>query len=137
MASLREKLASRAQPYLEPGEQVQHAFMAQAGPHPFMILLLYVFAFFFKYRIVVVTDRAIVVLKASLMRPSFPKELLARLPRQTQIGRKLSGIWGTGELNGEKIYINKRFHKDAAAADAAVSAPAAAPPAPPPAPPGS
>lgn len=143
--ALRDKLAARVQPYLEPGEQVQQVFMAQTGPHPFTLLLLYVFAFWMRYRIVAVTDRAILVVKASLWRPSFPNELLARVPRQTQIGTKLSGFWGTGQLNGEKLFINKRFHKDVAAADAAAAgsapapaapAPPVAPSAPPPAPPG-
>lgn len=129
--ALRDKLAQRVQPHLEPGEQVQHAFMAQTGPHPFTILLLYVFALFMKYRIVAVTDRAVLEFKASMWRPAMPKELLRRLPRQTPLGAPLSGLWARTQLDGEKLYVNKRFHKDVAAADASLGAPPAAPPAPP------
>jgi hypothetical protein len=32
--SLQDKLAQRAQPYLEPGEQIQAVFMAQSGVSP-------------------------------------------------------------------------------------------------------
>lgn len=135
MAPVREKLAERAQPFLEPGEQVQYAIPAQTGPHPMSILLGYVMAFFMKYRIIVATDRAIVVLKGGALRPTFPKELLARVPRATTIGTKLSGLWGRGELNGENLYIHKRFQADVAAMDAAAGAGAIAEPLPPPPPP--
>lgn len=122
--ALRDKLAQRVQPFLEPGEEARHVVLAQTGPHPLMILLLYVFAFWMRYRIIVVTDRAVVILRASVLRPAAPKELLQRLPRQTPLGAPLSGLFARTEIAGEKTYIHKRFHKDVAAADAEL-APAA------------
>ena len=38
--ALRDKLASRTQPFLEPGEQVTQIFAAQSGPNPWMIPLI-------------------------------------------------------------------------------------------------
>lgn len=53
--SLQDKLAQRAQPYLEPGEQIQAVFMAQSGLLPywnyligFLLLIPYVMIYAFK-----------------------------------------------------------------------------------------
>jgi len=43
-------------------------------------------------------------------------EVLAELPRSTTIGEP-HGLWWKCETLGEKLYINKRFHKDVRAAD--------------------
>lgn len=37
--SLRDSLAQRARPFLEPGEQIQAVFMAQSGVSPYLLLL--------------------------------------------------------------------------------------------------
>ncbi|CAN5746872.1 hypothetical protein BH10ACT1_BH10ACT1_21100 [soil metagenome] len=116
--ALREKLAERAQPYLEPGEQVRHVFMGQTGPNPFLAALSWLIILIAgKYFIFVVTDRAILVLNASKWVPSKAKGIEARLPRATQIG-PVSGIWGQTHALGQRVWINKRFHKDVQAADA-------------------
>jgi hypothetical protein len=115
--ALREKLRERAGPFLEPGEQVREVFMAQSGPSPLFALVSYwIVIIAGQYVIVVVTDRAVVVLKASKVRPSFPKSALLRLPRLT-LG-PVSGLWGKVQLGGERYWVNKRFHKDIEAADA-------------------
>lgn len=58
--ALRDKLADRAQPYLEPGEQVRHVFMGQTGPSAWFAALSYLIVLIAgKYFIFVVTDRAI------------------------------------------------------------------------------
>lgn len=108
---LREKIAERAQPYLEPGEKVLVAFPAQAGMSPWMttavgglVMLLLV-----KPRIVVVTDRGIVVLSASKLVGGRPKEFVARGP-YTYLGEP-SGLWYKFPL-GERTYVHRRFHKD-------------------------
>jgi hypothetical protein len=118
--ALRDKLRERAQPFLESGEKVEEVFPAQAGS-PWMVglgggLLLLLFA---KPRDVVVTDRSIVVLRQSKATAT-PKELLGRIPRNTMIG-PVRGIWAKTELNGEKLWIHRRFHKDVASADAALA----------------
>ena len=115
--ALRDKLAERAQPYLEPGEQIRHVFMGQTGPSPYWAFLTYwVMLFSGQYFVFAVTDRAILVLNAAKWMPSKVKGIEARLPRATQIG-PVSGMWGASEGLGKKVWIHKRFHKDVLAAD--------------------
>ena len=120
--ALRDKLRERAQPFLEPGEEARHVFLAQAGPTPWLFALSALLGFLMKYRVVVVTDRNVVLLKSSPWTPAKPTEVVARLPRSTRFG-PMSGVWAKIQLEGEKYYVHKRFQKDAAAADA--EAPAA------------
>ncbi|QXC63093.1 hypothetical protein KSP35_10090 [Aquihabitans sp. G128] len=116
--ALRDKLAERAQPYLEPGEQVRHVFMGQTGPSPwFAALSSLIVLIAGKYFIFVVTDRAILVLNAGKLVPTKPKGIEARLPRATQLG-PVKGIWGETHALGQRVWVNKRFHKDLQAADA-------------------
>lgn len=124
--ALRDKLRSRSQPFLEPGETVEQVFPAQVG-NPWMVglgggILMLILG---KPRDVVVTDRAIVVLRQSKLTAT-PKELLGRLSRETRLG-PLKGIWAKTELNGEKVWIHRRFHGDAKAADAALDGPSGPP----------
>lgn len=132
--ALRDKLATRAQPFLPPGSRIRQAFVCQTGPSPWMFLITYLIFFFIKYRIVVVTEDAIYVLRSSKFMMK-PKELVATLPRQTVLG-PVSGLWGKLDLLGERHWVHKRFHKDIAAADyeagqlGAAPAPAPAPPPP-------
>jgi hypothetical protein len=118
--ALRDKLTSRVQPMLEPGEQVQQVFMAQGGANPFFALVsIWVVIFTGKYRIVAVTDRAIVVFKGKSISPSFPAELLGRGPRHIMGPAK--GFWSKCNVGPEKLWVHKRFHKDVNAADAATA----------------
>jgi hypothetical protein len=126
--ALRDKLADRTRPMLQPGEQIHEVMLSQTGPSPYWALLTFIIFFAVKRRIIVVTDQAIVVVKAGSWTGTSAKEVLARLPRSTRFG-PLSGLWARAELNGEKQWIHKRFHGDAARADAA--APATVPPPPP------
>jgi hypothetical protein len=116
--ALREKLAERAQPYLEPGEQVRHTFLAVGGPSPWLMALAgsALYLIFTKPRIVVVTDRRILLLKASKMVQSKPKGVEASGPHVT-LG-PVKGLWAPIHL-GDKLYVHKRFHKDVDAYDAA------------------
>ncbi|HEY8524709.1 MAG TPA: hypothetical protein VIL48_07095 [Acidimicrobiales bacterium] len=122
--ALRDKLRDRMQPFLEPGEQVQHAFIVQTGPSPYWMLLTSLVMFTTKWYVVAVTDRAIVVARAPWWMASKPKQVVARLPRNTQLG-PVSGLWA-GPLyltpDGKKSWVHKRFHKDVEAADAALHA---------------
>ena len=117
--ALRDKLRTKVQPFLEPGESIEEVFPAQAAS-PWMVGLgggLFI-VLLGQPRTIVVTDRAVVVLrqsKASLT----PKGVLARLPRNTRIG-PVSGLWAKTELNGQRLWIHRRFHKDVTAADAAL-----------------
>ncbi len=132
--ALRDKLADRVRPMLQPGEQIQEVLLSQTGPSPYWAFLTYLIFFAVKRRIIVVTDRAVVVVKAGAWTGTSAQEVLARLPRSTRFG-SLSGLWASVELNGEKQWIHKRFHGDAARADSWEPPPGAVP-APPPPPPG-
>jgi len=116
--ALRDKLAERAQPLLEPGEQIQAILITQTGPSPYWVLVTTLIFFAVKRRIVVATDRAIVVVRAGTLSGTSAKEVMARLPRATRLG-PVSGLWAKLELNGEKQWVHKRFHGDVAKADAA------------------
>jgi hypothetical protein len=117
MMALRDKLRERVQPLLEPGEQIQEVFLAQEGKS-WMLgvgfgLLLLLFA---KPRVVAVTDRGIVVFRQSKLTAT-PKQLLARLPRNTHFG-PVKRLWAKVTLNGKQIYVHRRFHGDVKRADA-------------------
>lgn len=120
--ALRDKLRERAQPFLEPGEQIQAVFLAQTGPSPWFAALSWLIVLFgAKYYVVVATDRSIVLLNASSMVPSKVKGFDRRLPRGTRFG-PLSGLWGKSEALGTKTHIHKRFHGDVEVADSMAGA---------------
>ena len=116
--ALRDKLRERVQPFLEPGETIQTVFLAQTGPTPWLAgavgALIYVFIA--KYRVVAVTDRAVVLLKAGAFRPAKPTEVTTRLPRTTEIGPFDGKLWGKVMINGERHWVHRRFKDDVQAA---------------------
>jgi hypothetical protein len=114
----RDKLAARVQPYLEPGEQIRWVFPAAGGLSPWMMALAggLLYTILSKPRVVVVTDRGIVLLKASKL-SGRPVAFETRGP-QVQLG-PVKGLWAPIHL-GDKLYVHKRFHKDVEAADAAL-----------------
>jgi hypothetical protein len=117
--ALRDKLRDRAQPSLEPGEQIQHIWMGQTGPSPYFALLSYwIMLFGAKYRIVAVTDRSTVVWSAGGMMPAKPKAILARGPRAPL--SVTGSLWGKVQIGPETMWVHKRFHKDIEAASASM-----------------
>ena len=62
--ALRDKLRDRTQPLLEPGEQIQEVLLAQTGPSPYLAIITYLVFFAVKRRIIVATDRAVVIMRA-------------------------------------------------------------------------
>jgi hypothetical protein len=126
--ALRDKLHKRAEPFMEPGEQIREVFLAQSGPNPNLTFLTWLVVFFTQYRVVAVTDRAIVVLAAPRFRPSFPKSVVARLDRNIKLGPPAGGLWSPVNLPGDKpTYVHRRFYKDVEAADAAMPGAPASP----------
>ena len=119
--ALRDKLASRTQPFLEPGEQVTQIFAGQVGPNPWMIPAIgpIIVMFMSKMRVIAVTDRSVPVLNSSKLTPK-PTALLHRLPRQTRLGPIQGKMWGKVTIAGERTWVHKRFHKDVQATDAAL-----------------
>jgi hypothetical protein len=118
--ALRDRLAQRATPFLEPGEQIQAIFLAQSGNtvlgRPDTVLGTMLSA---GYATVVVTDRAIVVLRNDRLTGGRAKSLRDRLPRQPM--NNPSGLlWAHADLGGTRYWIRKPFHKDVSAANAAI-----------------
>lgn len=137
--ALQEKLRSRVAPFLEPGEEIHHVILAEAGASPWMRLGVvigfgvWVMLLLMRPLIIAVTDRSVVVLRAGRIRSATAKSVLARLPRQTRLGPAGGAMWAKVHVAGQRLWIHRRFFKDVAAADAPLLAPpptpAAAPPA--------
>lgn len=117
--ALRDKIRENSQPFLEPGETVQAVFNAQTGPNPYLSIITYLFLFWVRLYLVVVTDRRILMIRSSFWRPSAAVAVEAVLPRATRLG-PVSGLWAKlgPNLNGKDIWVHRRFHKDVDAADA-------------------
>jgi hypothetical protein len=114
--AIRDKIIEKAQPLLEPGEQIQAVIPAQTksgwlGAFGFVWLM-----FVNRYRPVIVTDRRIAVTDSGKWSQANPTSIVQSVPRTTQIG-PASGIWWKCTSLGETLYINKRFHKDVEKAD--------------------
>ncbi|HEV2890106.1 MAG TPA: hypothetical protein VGX28_06985 [Frankiaceae bacterium] len=109
--ALRDKLTERVQPYLEPGEQVRWVFPAVGGPSPWLMALAgsLLYLILTKPKIVVITDRRILVLKGNKATQSKPKGVELSGPH-VALG-PLKGMWAPIQL-GNKLYVHRRFHKD-------------------------
>ncbi|MCK9893636.1 hypothetical protein [Frankia sp. AgB32] len=116
--NIREKLASRAQPYLQPGEEIRQVFPAQTLSQ-YLVALMPILYYTGIHRIVVVTDRGVLVLRTRNWWPYLPAggEPLARLPRETRFGELDGVLWGRVTVADSPLRIARRFHADVAKAD--------------------
>jgi hypothetical protein len=119
--AIRDKMRANAQPHLQPGETVQAVFGAQITSGWFALLSYWIIILRGAYRVVVVTDRRILVCRSGRMTTTPVNEVLQEFPRSTRIGPP-TGLWYRCESLGVPLYIAKRFHKDVEAADALVGA---------------
>ncbi len=119
--AIRDTLRANAEHLLEPGETLQAVFPAQTTSQWFALVSFWIIIAKDAYRVVVVTDRRILVCMSGRFRVTPVKEVVRELPRTTRIG-PASGLWYRCGSLGERLYINKRFHKDIDAADAALTA---------------
>lgn len=119
--AIRDTLRTNAAKHLQPGETIQSVFSAQTISAYLSLISYWIVIFRNAYRVVVVTDRRILVCSSSRFRVTPVRDVLRELPRSTQIGPP-HGIWYKTEALGEKLYVAKRFHKDIEAADAAAPA---------------
>ena len=119
--ALRDKLRANAAHVLQPGENIQSVFCAQTTSQYFALISYWIILLSNAYRVVVVTDRRILVCSSGRLRMTPVKEVLREVPRNTRIGPP-SGLWWRCETLGEKLCINKRFHKDVNAADGVAAA---------------
>jgi len=119
----RPDLVRRALPLLPPDTQIRQIFICQTAPYFWLFVINYLTfltIFWITFYCVVVTDDAIYVLESTKFSGGgHPKAVVARLPRNTQLG-PVSGRWGEINLMGKRCWVHKRFHALVAAADSAV-----------------
>ena len=116
--AIRDKMRENAAHLIQSGETIQQVIGAQTTSAYWALLTYWVIIFKSAYRVVVVTDRRILVCRSGRLSVTKVNEVVNELPRHTQIG-PASGLWYKCETLGERLYIHKRFHKDIAQADAA------------------
>jgi hypothetical protein len=114
--SIRDKLRSNAQHNLRAGEQIQAVIPAQTKSQYFALISFWIIILSRAYRVVVVTDQRIMVCFSGRFRISPVKDVEREVSRTTKIG-PASGLWYLCDSLGEKLYINRRFHKDIRVAD--------------------
>jgi hypothetical protein len=114
--AIRDKLRENAAHHLQPGETIQSVFCAQTTSQYFALISYWIILLSNAYRVVVVTDRRILVCKSGRLRMTPVNDIVRELPRGTRIGPP-SGLWWRSETLGERLYVHKRFHKDVNAAD--------------------
>ena len=119
--AIRDKMRANAEPFLQPGETIQEVFGAQTTSQWFALISYWIIIIKNSYRVIVVTDRRILVGRSGRFTTTPIKEVLRELPRSTRIG-PASGLWYKTDSLGETMYVAKRFHKDITEADAAIAA---------------
>ena len=120
MASPQDKIREKVAGELRPSEQVEAAFGAQTASNYW---LLAVGVGFFAVNEFRSTNERILVFDSGKLSFSSPKELIAELPRSTQIGPPQGVFWYSTDALGENLRIHKRFHKDVEQADARITSP--------------
>jgi hypothetical protein len=115
--ALQDHLKKSAAKVLPPGEQIQ-AVIATQTFHPMLILggVLWVFLAGGRYRLVVATDRRIVVLKTKLISYRHAVGILAEIPRSTPLG-PVGWPPASITVNGERLYVIAGTKKFVAIAD--------------------
>lgn len=124
--AIRDKMRKNAASVLTPGETVQAVFGAQTvNQFAFIPLVLFglipavvVLAVTKPFRVVVVTDRRILVCQAGRLKATAVHEVLEEGPRTTAIGEPKGLWWTCTSLGAKKMYVHNRFHKDIREADA-------------------
>ncbi|HEX2384197.1 MAG TPA: hypothetical protein VHI95_16250 [Acidimicrobiales bacterium] len=119
--ALRDKLQQAVAPHLEPGETVQAIFGAQTKSQYFALISYWIILFSKAWRVVVATDRRIIVFQSGRGGLTKIEGVTAQTRRDTLIGPP-KGLWYRVDRLGERLYVHKRFHKDIDTADAWVTA---------------
>ncbi|MEJ3659286.1 hypothetical protein WEH80_40650 [Actinomycetes bacterium KLBMP 9759] len=113
---LRDRLRAEAADFVPGGHDIQGVFIARAGLPPFLYpILRWVGWPGVRQYIVVSTAHAHVLLFSSRSRTALG--IAGTLARSVRFG-PLSGRWGRSVVEGQKIYIHRRFHGDIADLDA-------------------
>lgn len=119
--AIRDKIRANAAPFLEPGEEIQAVIPAQTISAYFALISYWILLLRNAYRVIVVTDGRILLCRSGRSSMTPVSEVLRVLPRHTAIG-PARGLWYRTESLGERLYINRRFHRDVATADSAIQA---------------
>jgi hypothetical protein len=119
--AIREKLKANAAHLLQPGEEIQAVIPAQTISQYFVLISYWIILASNALSVIVVTDRRILLCRSGRVRMTLVGEVVAELPRQTAIG-PADGLWYRTEALGQRLFINRRFHKDVAAADDVIAA---------------
>jgi hypothetical protein len=115
-----DRLKTNAAAPLDPGEQLQAAIWAQTL-NPYQVPLTPLRVLFGPsdpYRVIIASDRRLLLYGGNRWRVGAIRELLAELPRTTQIG-PASGVWHRTDVFSERLYIQRRWYGEVAASDAA------------------
>ena len=116
--AIRDTIRANATHVLQPGEVVQAVIPAQTTSGWMALISYWIIIFSNAYRVIVATDRRLLVCRSGRFRMTPVNEILRELPRATRIGPP-TGLWYRCDQLGERLYIHKRFHKDIVAADSA------------------
>lgn len=118
-ADRRDKLRRNAQPFLQPGEEIQALIEAWTfNPH---LALLYMPVMYLgkPFRAIVVTDRRILVFRVGGFHPS-RLSVFDEFPRNTALGPASGRVYFRTTALGRPLYIFPAFFDEIAAADAAL-----------------
>jgi hypothetical protein len=116
--AIRDRIRANASPLLQAGEEIQAVIPAQTVSAYYALISIWLIMLLDGHRVVVVTNRRIFLCSSGRISIARVRAVLAQLPRHTAIGPP-RGLWYRTDALGERLYINRRFHKDVLAADGA------------------
>src|SRR5438309_12029477 len=119
--AIREKLRENAARLLQPGEQIQAVIPAQTTSAYFALISYWIIILRNSFRVIVVTDRRILVCRSGRFRQAVVTEVEREIPRNTVIGPAEGGLWYRTDALGEPLHISRRYFKDIEAADRAMA----------------
>jgi len=118
--AIRDKLKENAARLLQPGEQIQAVIPAQTTSAYFALISYWIIILRNSFRVIVVTDRRILVCRSGRFRQSAVSEVEREISRHTVIGPAEGGLWYRTDALGETLHISRRYFKDIEAADRAM-----------------
>ena len=89
--TLRDKIRANAKPFLQPGEEIQAVVPAQTIRQYWSLISFWLVARD-TYRVIVATDRRILLCRSGRFTETAVRGVLAELPRRTVIG-PAHGLW--------------------------------------------
>ena len=120
--SSSSKFLERVKVFTDPDEPVQYAVTGQVGIKPTWRFLSFWLVVTNKPRIIAVTPKRILVLRAGQFRSARtkPRQLLFDVPRSTVMG-PLHGTWSRIRLGNESIWVSRNAYKLIEKANAAAA----------------